>query len=303
MSKTLSQIYSEAVQLRNKYLHITELDSGKTNSKMSMLNLITYVQAVLTHSYQTLLDVFETEIATLITNRINGTPLWYVNMASKFQYDSDNGVGDELTFDEDTLKIKYKQTDESHRIIAKAAYIDNNDKTGIILKVAKDNSDSDKSTSGVNYMPLTTQELTAFKSYIDQIKFVGSSIQSMSVPGDIITIKNCNVVYDDRYITSDQAFSDIQSALLGYVKAFDYNAFIYSQVIIDTIMSIDYISSVGTDTEIWAKQYNPTTRTYDAEKQLKNMQRAYSGYVKFTDENGNSTITTSNFTFSKLSEQ
>lgn len=303
MSKTLSQIYSEAVQLRNKYLHITELDSGKTNSKMSMLNLITYVQSVLTHSYNTLLDVFETEIATLITNRINGTPLWYVNMAYKFQYNSDTGTGDELVFDEDTLKIKYKQTDESHRIIVKSAYVDTDDKSGIILKVAKDNSGSDKTTAGVNYMPLTTQEMTAFKSYIDQIKFVGSNILSMSIPGDIITIKNCNIVYDDRYITETQAFNNIQSALVDYVKGFDYNAFIYSQVILDTIMSIDYISSVGTDTEIWVKQYNPTTRKYGDEVQLKNMQRAYSGYVKFIDEDGNSTVTTANFTFSKLSEQ
>ena len=58
MSKSLSQIYSEAIQTRNNYLQITELNSGLTNSKMSILNLITYVMSVLIHSYHVMLDIF-----------------------------------------------------------------------------------------------------------------------------------------------------------------------------------------------------------------------------------------------------
>ena len=71
MSKSLSQIYSEAIQTRNNYLQITELNSGLTNSKMSILNLITYVMSVLIHSYHVILDIFEIEIANIISTRIN----------------------------------------------------------------------------------------------------------------------------------------------------------------------------------------------------------------------------------------
>ena len=88
MSKSLSQIYSEAIQTRNNYLQITELNSGLTNSKMSILNLITYVMSVLIHSYHVMLDIFEIEIANIISTRINGTAQWYVIMATKFQYNN-----------------------------------------------------------------------------------------------------------------------------------------------------------------------------------------------------------------------
>lgn len=150
MSKSLSQIYSEAIQTRNNYLQITELNSGLTNSKMSILNLITYVMSVLIHSYHVILDIFEIEIANIISTRINGTAQWYVIMATKFQYNNNTKNCDQLVFDEDTLKIKFNKVDTSHQIIAKAAYVDNDTKDGIILKVCKNNINSDEKNNGVN---------------------------------------------------------------------------------------------------------------------------------------------------------
>lgn len=44
--RSVSQIYSEAIATRNNYLQLTELNSGRTNSKMSIMNLMTYVVAV-----------------------------------------------------------------------------------------------------------------------------------------------------------------------------------------------------------------------------------------------------------------
>lgn len=301
MSKSLSQIYSEAIQTRNNYLQITELNSGLTNSKMSILNLITYVMSVLIHSYHALLDIFEIEIANIISTRINGTAQWYVTMATKFQYNSNTKNCDQLVFDEDTLKIKFDKIDTSHQIIAKAAYVDNDTKDGIILKVCKNNINSDEKNNGVNYMQLNSNELTAFKYYISQIKFIGANIQVLSIPGDIITIKNCIVVYNDRYITEEQVFNNIKNALIKYTTTLDYNAFIYSQKIIDTIMSLDYIENINT-IDIYINKYNLSLRKYDSAVKLTNMQRAYSGYIKFIDEEGGSTIKNEYITFNKISD-
>lgn len=301
MSKSLSQIYSEAIQTRNNYLQITELNSGLTNSKMSILNLITYVMSVLIHSYHVILDIFEIEIANIISTRINGTAQWYVIMATKFQYNNNTKNCDQLVFDEDTLKIKFNKVDTSHQIIAKAAYVDNDTKDGIILKVCKNNINSDEKNNGVNYMQLNSDELTAFKYYLSQIKFIGANIQVLSIPGDIITVKNCVVVYNDRYITEEQAFNNIKNALIKYTTTLDYNAFIYSQKIIDTIMSLDYIENIN-NIDIYINKYNLSLRKYDSAVKLTNIQHAYSGYIKFIDEKGESTIKNDYITFNKMSD-
>lgn len=301
MSKSLSQIYSEAIQTRNNYLQITELNSGLTNSKMSILNLITYVMSVLIHSYHVILDIFEIEIANIISTRINGTAQWYVIMATKFQYNNNTKNCDQLVFDEDTLKIKFNKIDTSHQIIAKAAYVDNDTKDGIILKVCKNNINSDEKNNGVNYMQLNSDELTAFKYYLSQIKFIGANIQVLSIPGDIITVKNCVVVYNDRYITEEQAFNNIKNALIKYTTTLDYNAFIYSQKIIDTIMSLDYIENIN-NIDIYINKYNLSLRKYDSAVKLTNIQHAYSGYIKFIDEKGESTIKNEYITFNKMSD-
>lgn len=301
MSKSLSQIYSEAIQTRNNYLQITELNSGLTNSKMSILNLITYVMSVLIHSYHVMLDIFEIEIANIISTRINGTAQWYVIMATKFQYNNNTKNCDQLVFDEDTLKIKFNKVDTSHQIIAKAAYVYNDTKDGIILKVCKNNINSDEKNNGVNYMQLNSDELTAFKYYLSQIKFIGANIQVLSIPGDIITVKNCVVVYNDRYITEEQAFNNIKNALIKYTTTLDYNAFIYSQKIIDTIMSLDYIENIN-NIDIYINKYNLSLRKYDSAVKLTNIQHAYSGYIKFIDEKGESTIKNEYITFNKMSD-
>lgn len=301
MSKSLSQIYSDAIQTRNNYLQITELDSGLTNSKMSILNLITYVMSVLIHSYYTLLEIFEVNIANIIASRINGTPRWYVEMATKFQYNSETKNCDQLVFDEDTLKIKFNETDTSHQIIAKASYVDNEAGDGIILKICKNNSNTDEKANGVNYMKLDSDELTAFRYYLSQIKFLGANIQVLSIPGDIITIKNCTVVYNDKYTTAEQIFTNIKNALIEYTSTLDYNAFVYSQKIADTIMSLEYVENVN-NIDIYINQYDISKNQYSGDTKFSGMQRAYSGYIKFIDSDGASTILSKYFTFSKMSE-
>ena len=295
MSKSLSQIFSEAVVKRNAYLQITELNSGLTKSKMSILNLITYVQAVLIFAYQTILDVFEVDIANLIANRINGTAPWYAAMALKFQFNNTTNSGDTLIFDDEKLKIRYEKVDTSHLIIAKSAFQKNDNGDGIILKVCKVNTDSNELSNGINYTQLTSGELTAFKNYIDQIKFIGAVVQSMSIPGDIIAVKNCMVTYDDQYITEEQVMDSIQKALIKFTSTLDYNAYIYYQSIIDAIFEVDNVVDVTPTQEsgsvlVMVKQYNATSRKYDEEFALTQARRAKAGYIRFLDEDGNSTI-------------
>lgn len=289
MSRSISQIYSEAVATRNNYLQISSLNSGRSESKLSIINVMTYVMAVLIHSYEVILDLFQIQIAKLISERVSGTPMYYAQMAKYFQYNPDTSSMDELIYDDTTFKIKFKTYDESHRIIEKSAYETNG--KALVLKICKENSNTNNNEDGI-YTSLSTNELTAFKNYIDEIKFVGAVISCRSTYGDILSI-NATIVYDDLYIDADQALQNVKKALINYIKNLDFNNLVYYQSVIDTIQNAEHIISISgpnpsTDNGKYAKvtlsQYNEVSKTYDTPKEIVERQTPQSGYLTFLNE-------------------
>ena len=87
MSRTIKEIYNEAVAERNRRLELTEFAS---DSKMSVMNGILWVVAAVIYSFESLLDVFAVDISEAINGRINGTPAYYANALLQYQQ------GDEL---------------------------------------------------------------------------------------------------------------------------------------------------------------------------------------------------------------
>lgn len=297
MSRTISQIYSEAICTRNNYLQITELDSGRTKHKMSVLNLMTYVMAVLIYSYETILDVFEVNIAKLIAARINGTPAWYVTMAYKFQYNSANNSNDNFGFNENTFMLEYETVDASHRIVAKSAYQEYTSDS-IILKVCKNNSDSVGIANGMVYMPFTDSEMNAFKQYIQSIKFVGAKVYCVSLPGDLIAIKSngAAIYYNDTYATADGILKKIHESLVNYAKSLEFNSYVYYQSFIDAIQAVPNVVSIDAGMIIEVRSYNSLNGQYDSPENIIGQYRPLSGYIGYIDENGNSTISLDNLT-------
>ncbi len=297
MSRTIKEIYSEAIYVRNNYLQITELDSGRTQSKMSILNLMTYVMAVLIYSYETVLDVFQVNVAKLILSRINGTAPWYVTMAYKFQFNTTTGNGDSFGFNPDTFMLEYEIVDPTHCIITKAAYQDfSND--SIILKVCKNNTDGASLGHGMVYMPLAANELTAFKSYIQSIKFVGAKVYCVSLPGDLITLKSngAAIYYNDEYDTAENILAKIHDSLVAYAKSLEYNSFVYYQSFIDAIQAVENVVSIDAGLVVEVKSYNSINDQYDSPETITGHYRPISGYIGFVDEEGETTINLTNLT-------
>lgn len=313
MGRSISQIYSEAVFNRNNYLQLTEMDSGILNrkGKMSILNLFTYVMSVLIYTYETILDVFEINIARLLSQRINGTPEYYAMVSKKYQFNSSTQAPDKLVFDEGTLKIGYETVDTSHQIIKQSAWeysiiqtTNDNDeavevRNGIVLKVCK-NSSSSEDEAAV-YEPLSAAEMTGFRNFINQIKFLGAKISCVSTFGDILTIANCTITYNKDYINEDQAFESVKSALIKYAKSLDYNGYIYYQAIIDAIQSADNVLDVSNGTEVYLTSFDTGENAYGEPVAVSGRVTAYSGYVTFIDANGQSTINKTNLTFVGIS--
>lgn len=303
--RNVSQIYSEAVTARNNYLQLTELNTGRSNSKLSIINLLTYVVAVCIHTYEAILDRFQLNLVSVIQGRINGTPDWYALTARKFQYNNLTETGDTLIFNEDTMKIEYETVDVSRRIIEKAAWQMDDADNALVLKVCKVNDNSNEINNGIPYMPLSDQEMTAFRMFIRHIKFVGADIRCESNPGDILTIvanKKNPIFYNDSYVTAEQAMSEVQQALIDFANGLEYNGMLYYQAVLDVIRKTEHISDIGTNIEIYISSYNSEEGKYNDPAKLMGRTRLKSGYVRLLDENSMTTISTDNLTFVPVSK-
>lgn len=297
MSRSVSQIYAEAVATRNNYLQISPLNSGRSESKLSVINVMTYVMAVLIHSYEVLLDIFQLQIAQLIADRACGTPAYYAKMAKYFQYNSDTESMDELVYDDSVFQIKFKTYDESHKIIAKSAY-QYDVEQGLVLKVCKTNTNSTENEGGGIYTRLSDNELTAFKNYMDEIKFVGAKIFCRSTFGDILSI-NAKITYDNLYIDEEQALENVKTALVNYIKQLDFNGFVYYQSVIDAIQNAEHIVSVtgvgGSGKEyalITLSEYDTVSKQYKSPVNVVERRTPNSGYLTFIDETSKDRTTT-----------
>lgn len=290
MSRSLSQIYNEAVVARNNYLQFTELQPQElSQSKLSIMNLITYISSVMIYAYETILDLFQIDIERLLTKRMNGTAEYYTHIAKKFQFNPYTQKGDELFFNEETLNVEYRESNQEHCIIDKAAYqyVDGQNEYDMLLKVCK----SGVSGEGGSCEQLRDDELTAFKEYIDTVKFVGTKIRCISSPADILTIKAI-IYYDDLYITGKDAYANVKAALIGYINELDYNQALYFQKIIDVIQAspnIKDVDAIASAQLLSCSVDTPQSRTVSTA--ITNRTLPFSGFVSFLDADGQSTLT------------
>lgn len=247
MSRTLTEIYNEAVETRNKYLELTELTN---DSKMSIINAFTWVTAAAIYSFETLLDVFTTDIAKTFTQRINGTSAYYANAMLKWQY------GDDLIINDEGTAFHYATEDTTKRLITHVSYQEYYNEEFkdniLILKVA--------TGEGSSLSQLSDEELIAARAYLNQIKFAGVKCNVVSRRGDVLVPRV--TVYYDGAITKEELYDNIDTALIDSIVNMKFDSLIYSQKIIDAIQKVEHVTDVHIDHEasveqgIFIAQYN-----------------------------------------------
>ena len=247
MSRTLTEIYNEAVETRNKYLELTELTN---DSKMSIINAFTWVTAAAIYSFETLLDVFTTDIAKTFTQRINGTSEYYANAMLKWQY------GDDLIINDEGTAFHYATEDTTKRLITHVSYQEYYNEEFkdniLILKVA--------SGEGRSLSQLSDEELIAARAYLNQIKFAGVKCNVVSRRGDVLVPRL--TVYYDGAITKEELYDNIDTALIDFIVNMKFDSLVYSQKIIDAIQKVEHVTDVHIDHEasveqgIFIAQYN-----------------------------------------------
>ena len=270
MSRTIKEIYNEAVQERNRRLELTEFAS---DSKLSVMNGILWVVAAVIYSFETLLDVFAVDISEVINSRINGTPNYYANALLQYQQ------GDELIVREDGLAFGYAQVDETKRIITQVSYVESTDDSNLdsklILKVA----------TGTKGHPeaIPAEELAPVNAYINKLKFAGTSIEVISTKGDVL-VPRLTVFYDGA-IPEAEVYDNIGAQIRGYITSIDFDAAVYVSRLTDAIREAEHVTDVYIDESAVPGQ-GVFIACHDTDGKIQPLQRigrmAYtaSGYLK-----------------------
>lgn len=266
MSRKLEDIYNEAVLNRNKYLELTKLNN---DSKMSVINAFTWVTSAVIYSFETLMDTFMLDIATIINSRINGTPMYYANAMLKWQY------GDKLTVNDSGTAFSYSNVNTDKRIISHVSYQEDNADGKLFLKVAKGPKGK--------LERLNEDELLAANNYLNQIKFAGTKCQVVSRKGDILVPRL--TVYYDGAITKEELLDTIDSVLVDFTQRLDFDAIIYAQKVIDVIQSVPHVTDVYIDPlasvaqGVFICQYNDND-VLGSEQKIDRKSYSSSGYLR-----------------------
>lgn len=239
MSRTIREIYNEALSERNKRLELAEFAS---DSKLSIMNGITWIVAAMIFTFESILDVFALDISQTLNERINGTPRYYANALLKYQH------GDRLMVREDGLAFGYVTEDSTKRIITQVSYTESGNDQSIdnklILKVA--------TGSKGNLAEIDAERLAMIRAYIEQIKFAGTRVEVISRKGDVL-IPRLSVYYDGAVLESEM-YDAIEVALNDYVMNIDFDAGIYVSRILETIRKVEHVTDVHIDSKALPEQ-------------------------------------------------
>lgn len=276
MSRTIKSIYEEAVRERNKRLELQEFSSS---SRVSVLNAITWVVATIIHSFEILLDVFAVDISNTINNRINGTPVFYVNALYQYQ------KGDTLSISDDGLRFGYANIDETKRIITQVAYSessdDNNLDNKLILKIA--------TGSKGELQAITPADLVQINAYLNKIAFAGTRLEVISQEGDVLIPRI--TIFHDGAIQESELLDSIEAKLNDYIISIPFDASVYVSEIISAIKNIEHVTDAYIDNDaipeqgIFIASYNSDGYIQPVTK-IKRLTRISSGFLKQSSRKG-----------------
>lgn len=247
MARTLTEIYEEAKECRNKYLQLTEFQN---DSKMSVLDAFTWVTSACIWSFENIMDVFKVDIAKDLQNRVNGTAAYYSNALLKYQ------SGYKLVMNDEGTSFSYSNIDESKRVITKVSYAETQEEgffdKRLIFKIA--------TGSPGQYRKIDDNELLSIRSYFHQIAFAGTHALIVSRNGDVL-IPRVTVYYNGA-VSADEVYKNIENSLNDFIAELSFDGVVYSQKIINAIQKAEhvvdvFISSDASDSQgIFVAQYD-----------------------------------------------
>lgn len=199
-----------------------------SNSNVADWELWAGVMAVTSKVQEDITDQAKVDITAIKNSGIGANKTFFASEWKKFQY------GDALLVDDETKKYYYAVPDESKQIIKRLAIFQGINSWEV--KVAKE-------TAGVPG-PLTTDELNAFKGFVDKTAPPGPIIPVISRASDKIRAEF--TVYYDALVPLVQVKASVEAAYMAYINAVDIegDSRYYITKHIDALQSADGVVDV-----------------------------------------------------------
>lgn len=199
-----------------------------SNSNVADWELWAQVMAISSKVQEDITDQAKVDITAIKNSGIGANKTFFASEWKKFQY------GDALLVDDETKKYYYAVPDESKQIIKRLAIFQGINSWEV--KVAKENA-------GVPE-PLTTDELNAFKGFVDKTAPPGPIIPVISRASDKIRAEF--TVYYDALVPLVQVKASVEAAYMAYINAVDIegDSRYYITKHIDALQSADGVVDV-----------------------------------------------------------
>lgn len=172
-------------------------------SAVSVETCILYVVATCAALVENMFDWFSADVDEIVNEDRYGRKGWYEKTALKFQFT--DGVDYEL----DINTGEYLTHGDGSELIVTHASASSNNGFGVKLKVAKGEVGS--------LAPLTTDEKTAFETYINRLKPAGVPVTVISRNADLLAL-NMVVYYDPLVFTEDLASQKVKESVTAYLQ-------------------------------------------------------------------------------------
>lgn len=277
MAREIKTIMEQIIAEKNKRL---ELNDMKSDSKVSVFNGWAWITATVIHSFEVVLDLFRQDIDQSITNRINGTPSFYINALLNYQ------DGDSLTITNNGMNFGYEQIDSQKRTITRASY-----QEGMLSDISLDKLLLLKVATGTigDLQPISPEQLVRVSAYVDEIKFAGVNTQVVSRKGDILLPRL--TIFHDGSLPERTLRNNVNDAINNFIKNMSFDSALYITKLFDAIISVDHVTDVYADPDAIPAQgvsvidFNEAGEMGD-EKIIKRYDFLISGFLRESSKKG-----------------
>lgn len=202
----------------------------KTNSVVADWRLIFWVIATCASALDTLFELAKITMAALAAKSRYGTLAWWVSVAKEFQY------GDSLV--QVNLEWVYSPVVEANRVVTFAAAKENDGKVNI--KVAR--------VVTTDPEPLSSAQLSAFTTYVNQKKPAGITVQVINEVADDLKLY-LTVNFDPLLLSptgellSSPGTRPVDDAVKLYIKSLPFDGKIELMKLIDAVQALPCVKS------------------------------------------------------------
>ena len=239
IKKEMTEKFMQDENLREAYGIQGDATWEKTFSSVSVENILMYIVAFAAYTIEVMMESFRKDVDTQILQNIVPTVRWYHSQAISFQY------GDQLGYNEEFGHFEYPSVNEDKKLVRYCAVKDLGGSIRMLVSGENDGSPS----------VLSNDVLSAFKSYMNQVKVAGIILDIKSLEADNIRIY-ANVNVDPQIITvngiriSDGA-SVVEDAVNAYLAGIVYGGTFNKTKLVDAIQKVEGVIDVTlTDVQV-----------------------------------------------------